>query len=248
MIRLRRSRKLRGLISVFMAVVMVMQMVASASAHNSDIFGGTYFAASPISLSQLNFAVINAENSLLTLNVIRGGVFVWGGQSSRVRFGTVERMTNTEYTRRFTVNRESIIPIVGHRFPTTTGGGIVLGEVVAQNQNGAEVGVNSNWYSVEIRLNSNPLAWGVDSISETTRRQRATKTVMHEVGHVLKLAHPARGASSSSIIGHNVSGTSGGVAGWYPRAVMNVGFPNNNVIASAITAHDGNNLRAKWGA
>lgn len=65
----------------------------------------------------------------------------------------------------------------------------------------------------------------------------AKKTFTHEVGHALKLAHPAKNSSLSE---HTYYG---GI----PYAVMNQGFPVN-AVATTVSSHDKSCLIAKWGA
>lgn len=66
--------------------------------------------------------------------------------------------------------------------------------------------------------------------------QTNLKPFVLEVGHALKLGHPAIG---TSMIGHSVNG--------HPVAIMNQGLPNGADVASTIQTHDITNLKAKWG-
>lgn len=61
-------------------------------------------------------------------------------------------------------------------------------------------------------------------------------TFTHEVGHSLKLAHPV---NNSSLSGHVYNGL--------PYAVMCQGMPNSTNVASTVSSHDKDNLKAKWG-
>ena len=73
-----------------------------------------------------------------------------------------------------------------------------------------------------------------------TKTRTAKMTFMHEVGHVLKLSHPAQ---NSSYEGHTYNGGK-------PLAVMNQGAPGfgDKSVAEEVAQHDKDNLIAKWGA
>ena len=117
--------------------------------------------------------------------------------------------------------------VYGKELPTG-----VLGLTEVYDSAGNSTSVNSNWNSIKIYLTN-----VTDSFSAASNiTNAAKKTFQHEVGHALKLRHPA---VNSSYVGHTYSG--------YPKAIMNQGLPNGTYISYTITSHDKSNLRTKWG-
>jgi hypothetical protein len=245
-----KHRKLRKIIAMAATFALVINMMSSAmrtevEAHDNDFHTGRYTPTSPIRVSNLNFALINAQNSILTWDTYRGATISWGGLSSNVRIGAVTTMTTTQFTASIK-NNESIVPIIGTHY-NNSGGVIRLGRIVPRAQNGAEIAnLDIDWHRVEIEINIDPTVWAHGGASVFEQSQRAHHTIRHEVGHVLKLAHPLCGLSPNAVAQHNVYGTTTIGTGWYPIAAMNQGFPNN-VISANITAHDVLNLRRVWG-
>ena len=119
--------------------------------------------------------------------------------------------------------------------------GSTLGRTVPLDSSGNPVsadlaGANSNWYSVRIYMNTSSSAFSGASNATVA----AKMTFIHEVGHALKLAHPAK---NKSLSGHNKGENKN-----LPLAVMNQGFPNGDEVSSTVADHDKENLKAKWGA
>lgn len=90
-------------------------------------------------------------------------------------------------------------------------------------------------YTVSIIMNTNSTVYSGTGNST----QVAKMTFMHEVGHTLKLCHPAYSPGASR---HTYYGR-------YPKAIMNQGFPMSSApcVSPTIAYHDKSNLKAKWG-
>lgn len=207
-------------ISVILLSTLVLSSVSSftVSAHNLDYFGGVYTNSSTI--SNMKYKVESSAITTTLTSSVYYSAYAWDDISSTVgSIGiaiSVPGMPSTGF-----------FGVLGQAYYDGT-----LGETIPRDSNGNIVGANNNWTSVSIYMNTASNAFsGAEDATEA-----AKKTFMHEVGHTLKLCHPANNSSAS---GHYYSG--------YPRAIMNQGFPNNTNVASAITAHDQENLRAKWG-
>lgn len=113
-------------------------------------------------------------------------------------------------------------------------GDIILGETVPLDASGNPVNFTDNWYSVKIYMNTSTSAFSEASNATLA----AKKTFIHEVGHALKLRHPAQ---NKLLSGHSYRNGK-------PQAVMNQDFPNGKETASTVANHDRENLKAKWGA
>jgi len=100
-----------------------------------------------------------------------------------------------------------------------------LGETVPYDMSGNII-TNSNidWYWADVRINSSTATsvWG----SAALRPARVEKTARHEIGHVLKLAHPTCTSTST-------------------MSVMRQGWPAGN-ISDTVVSHDRTALRSKW--
>lgn len=115
-----------------------------------------------------------------------------------------------------------------------------LGYTYAYNSNGElmdnEKGYKQDWISVKIKINTDPNLYN-NAVDKT---KAARKTFVHEVGHALKLCHPAE---DSSLLTHTYEGGK-------PFAIMNEGYPypTHSYTSSTISNHDKACLIKKWGA
>ena len=191
----------------------------TVSAHNRDYYGGTYKGST--APYNIKFVIDpSAQTSLLNSSVYQSA-WAWNNISSEVGGIGIAMYTPGMPTYGF-------FPVYGKTYIDGT-----LGETVPLDSSGKAVSANSNWNSIKIYMNTASSAF-----SDSTNA--AKKTFIHEVGHALKLAHPAK---NSSLSGHNK-----GEKGNLPLAVMNQGFPNGDEVSSTVTDHDKENLIAKWGA
>ena len=109
----------------------------------------------------------------------------------------------------------------------------------------------SDWSSVTIYLNGivgtdNPF---YSNVSDINRADQINKTICHEMGHALKLAHPIQSNSSGSR--HTFPNCRGNYESQQSvYAVMNQGLFYNETIskltAASPQAHDMTNLNSKW--
>lgn len=136
--------------------------------------------------------------------------------------------------------------------PTISGQMLVMGEKMNPNvlwktipydSNGnilydgsMNIRVNDDWDFVRITLNTDTTFY--DKISN--KIPTARMTFIHEVGHALKLSHPAQSHWYNPINGHTLDG--------YPFAIMNQGYPSSEYrwVAAMITQHDIDCLNNKW--
>ena len=103
-------------------------------------------------------------------------------------------------------------------------GPLLLGYVDPLDRNSNEVDMDDNWHSIAIYMNTNQNVWNSGGVSLAVMQKRAAKTFIHEVGHVLKLAHP----------------------GCAVRCVMHSGYPNAGMVSPSVTAHDLMSIARRW--
>jgi hypothetical protein len=141
------------------------------------------------------------------------------------------------------------ISVMGWRYPANSG---TLGELIPRGQFGSIVGPNDNWQGVEIRMNDNNSGiWTTGDFHPggAIVYNRVVKTFIHEVGHALKLSHPAPGNNATHIAGHTIRWDYrlGDGERFYPSAVMNTGFPDWETPTSWMrTQHDRDNAARRW--
>lgn len=158
--------------------------------------------------------------SLLTTNVYSQATN-WGTYSSNVNVGIA-----------FEVPGMPESSFKAHIYGSSNMDPGVLGSTKGYNSNGFATGLGTNWASVTIIINTASSAFsGAESPSIA-----AKKTVIHEVGHCLKLAHPN---CDENMDGHIYYG--------YPCAIMNQGYPDGYAVSAVIASHDILNLTDKWG-
>lgn len=187
--------------------------------HNGDYFNGIYKGST--APYNIKFVIDpSAQTSLLNSSVYQSA-WAWNNISSEVGGIGIAMYTPGMPTYGF-------FPVYGKTYIDGT-----LGETVPLDSSGKAVSANSNWNSIKIYMNTASSAF-----SDSTNA--AKKTFIHEVGHALKLSHPAK---SGSLSGHDKGENKN-----LPLAVMNQGFPNGDEVSSTVTSHDRENLKAKWGA
>lgn len=214
--------RLKRILSIIVSVSMAISMLTfKTSAHNYDFFSGTYMSNSPCNQSSIGFVVYaSAQNSLLNYNNVYSKAFAWNNVSSKVSVRIAMYSSGMPTTTFFGVIGEDL-------------GSKVAGMTSVYDANGNAVSANSNWYRVTITMNNGSIFNSASSPS-----QAAAMTFIHEVGHALKLSHPAM---DSNLSNHTYEGGR-------PCAIMNQGFPNQTYIPTAPVLHDKQNLMAKWGA
>ncbi len=212
--------RFKRILSVIVSVSMAISMLTfKTSAHNYDFFSGTYMSNSPCNQSSIGFVVYaSAQNSLLNYNDVYSKAFAWNNVSSKVSVRIAMYSSGMPTTTFFGVIGENL-------------GSFYAGLTTAYDANGNGVSANSNWYRVTITMNTNIFN------NTSSSSQAAAKTFIHEVGHALKLCHPAEDPNLSNHIYNGL-----------PRAIMNQGAPNDTNVPTTVVLHDKQNLMAKWGA
>lgn len=212
-------KSLLSFISIPISILISIQgLTVSSFAHNGDVFSGTYTSSAICNQSNLNFKInSSAQTSLLTYNVYNKAN-TWSSTSSNVSVNVVMSSPG--------MPTYGFYNVYGKEYSDGT-----FGSTIPHDSNGNIVGVNDNWNSVTIYINTKS-----GTFADSTA---ASKTFIHEVGHALKLKHPS---SSFAYSGHTYEGG-------LPKAIMNQGAPNSNKpwIATSIQTHDKNNITAKWG-
>lgn len=205
------------------AIILCTLTSFTVSAYNGDYFGGTYKgSAVPYNIK---FVIDpSAQTSLLNSSVYQSA-WAWNNISSKVGGIGIAMYTPGMPTYGF-------FPVYGDESLPYN----VLGMTKCYNTSGNKVSVDSDWASVKIYMNTSSSIYS--GISNKTNVAKAV--FIHEVGHALKLSHPAK---SGSLSGHDKGENKN-----LPLAVMNQGFPNGDEVSSTVTSHDRENLKAKWGA
>lgn len=210
---------LKKMVAFISTACIVSCTFMSTSAHDADYYSGTYTnSAYP---DYIKFRVeTSAQNSVLTRDVYES-IFDWNDISSNVEVGLAMAVPGMPTTGFFGIH--------GRTYTDGT-----FGETIVYKSDGTMVsnlsGVNSNWSSATIYVNTS-------YYTSSSKTASAKKTIVHEVGHVLKLAHPT---VNSSLREHTHNGK--------PCAVMNQGLPNGTSIPYTVADHDRTNLKAKWRA
>lgn len=200
---------------------MICGFTFPAYAHNSDYFSGIYTGI--ITHQNLKFRIeSSAITSFLTSSVYYSA-YGWSNVSNSV--GSIGIAIASPG-----MPSSGFYSVYGQWFTDGT-----LGETIPRDSSGNIVSMGSNWYSLSITMNTNSSSFsGADNATTA-----AKKTFTHEVGHALKLSHPAFGYS---IPGHTYQGL--------PKAVMNQGLTMSSKpwISSTVVTHDISNLQTKWGS
>lgn len=228
--------KIKRCIASVLAGVCCMNLISSsASAHDGDVFAGSY-----IGKTKAEFVLrINssARNEVLTFSDVYQYGTEWNGISSNVDLKVV--------------NAGGGMPTIANQlnvdgaYLMDTSTGFVAGRTIPYDENGIRCdysgGENLNWLfsKIEMSISAGPMAY---YRYLEANREYAKKSFVHEVGHCLKLKHPDYVGTHP---GHNYNGADGGK---YPLAIMNQG-PSTSAyyVSSTITDHDKSCLTAKWG-
>ena len=211
----------KKVLSLVFSLILVFGCVSLVSAHDEDYFLYGYSSSSGITVSNLKLRIASSAQNTIQTSTVYNSATSWNGISSNVAVSVTVASNNTVVS--------NYVMVSGQSYSDNT-----LGETIPYDSSGNITGANTVWSNVEIIMNTNMSTWG----SCTNPPAAAKKSFLHEVGHVLKLAHPVRNSYYS---GHTY-------ASGYPLAIMNQGFPNGSYIPTSIQTHDKTNLKAKWGS
>lgn len=203
------------------AMFCIMMLTTNQTfAHTGDVYDGEYMSSSPYSQSLLKLLVdTSAITETLTMSMYQEALD-WNNISSDVEV-SVTRFYYGMSDAGFTYIRG-----------TTWVDENKQGETVPRDANGNICGSNDNWYSVTIYIDIASDAF----LGSNDPEGYAIKTIIHEVGHALKLAHPT---INSNYTGHTYSGR--------PLAIMNQGNIDYDYVPTSVQTHDRDNLIYKWG-
>lgn len=209
---------MRKLCAIMCVWLLICSRMENTFAHPSDYAGGSYLSTAMCDQSLLKFQVhTSAQTNLLTSEVY-GGYTEWDGISSEVDVYVIMYTSGMPST--------GFYQVLGEVYSSS-----MLGKTVPRDAEGNIVSLDSDWNSVTIYMNTLEEAYS----KAENATQAARGTFLHELGHSLKLTHPAAGSSYAL---HWYNG--------YPKAVMNSGY-SAVYASSSVTDHDRMNLVAKWG-
>ncbi|MCL2071943.1 MAG: hypothetical protein FWH07_06905 [Oscillospiraceae bacterium] len=190
----------------------------------------------------------SALNSVLTMDVYQQAIGPngWNQRSNNVRISRVSQSVANESASGHT--RVAGANFIGGNFPLRAYGQVLIYNATGVLLQSNTANANSFWGRSELYMNRDVTAYG-GIPSATLRRERAVNVFLHEVGHVLKLAHPGYDYTQYThppTHGYNDGGLLGG---WFPISVMNQGLRDINTphLPISVTNHDTTSLRAKWG-
>lgn len=221
-----KTKKVIMLIAVLSVLVNAMSYVCHA--HNGDWWIGQYYYQSSCNQSNMKFMVQpSAITSYFTSSMYRAGTR-WNNISSEVNVSVAIWATGMPTTGFYSIY-----------------GGVLDDPYTFAYTNcydpyGYIADFDAHWYYVGISMNTtnSRLVTG-SGLTASERTVAAQTTILHEIGHTLKLCHPA---ISRQLEGHTYSDG-------YPLALMNTGFPHlYECVSPNIEQHDKDNLIAKWGA
>ncbi|MBD5114249.1 MAG: hypothetical protein HDT46_03475 [Ruminococcaceae bacterium] len=219
-----KKRVVSFLVCAFFAVF----AAGSVYAHSGDVFKGKYLT--DIQKSMKIRVTQSAQTSFFN-SYVYNGALDWNDISSNVRVSVIMEMPGMP----------SITDSVNVYDDEGDFKNSKMGEAYHFNRNGVAVGSNDDWSYSTIKMNTDSTAY--DELPASQRKDGARMCFIHEVGHVLKLAHPDDGGSA---IGHNY-------ANLLPYAVMNTGLPvkrengKYDQVAWTVADHDKLCLWEKWG-
>lgn len=205
---------MKKIVSLLAAGATLLATTTASYAHTGDIFGGGYINYSS---DNMKFRVQSSVYSKLPASVYTVPN-AWSGISSNVGAAMVKDNPGISSSSDF---------IIVYDDPDLGG---FLGTIHTFDSNGADCNEDVDWAKITVALN-------VDKLKEKDK-VFAGAVVTHEVGHALKLKHPAR---NSNLPGHNLGDG-------YPRAIMYGDVNDIGVFALRVEKHDRECLIAKWGA
>jgi hypothetical protein len=210
--------------AVFMGVIGTGVLVKEVEAHNEDWRRGENGYDNTNLRFNIQESALNNFINLGMYTITRTSSSGWNGISSRVNIADVNM--NLTGANRVQVIGEDIepLPLGGGLFDLTYGF-ITMLPVPGTN---LHLPIEDRrWLMVGVTINTNRETWDFNNLP--LRADRIRKTIIHEFGHVLKLAHPT--CSSNSVMHQGPPRIGGGAAN----------------ISPTVDTHDRNNLRAKWG-
>ena len=246
-VKLMKFKRFKKTMAVFLAFVfMVSAAKTPAGAHIEVNWRGNITGHNTQSLKFFVFS--SARNTILTMS----GVYEPARQSAPTGWNNIFQRVNISSITSTSPASDSIL-VQGMNLGNTT-----FGRIAAYDRNGNMVGgnwpndttVHQNWHVVTIWMNNTDNIWKRDNsnLSTATQRQRAKGVFLHEIGHALKLQHPAVGDEISQPNGHSIPDPMSGGFRWYANSVMNSGdYPGKKSwIAFETKTHDRQNLTDRW--
>lgn len=213
--------------SVIAAAFCLTMITETASAHTDDVFEGKY-----IGKDRADFVLrINssAQNDVFNYSDVYKYGTDWNATSSMVNLSVV-------MAGGFTPTILNELNVDGANLPISADG-MIAGYTLFYDVYGEPINENCDCAFSRIQINTSNEA--LDYFRTSTRGKLYAKTTfLHEVGHVLKLAHPIQDPTQS---GHTLNG--------YPKAIMNPGKAGYyGYIGVKIEDHDTLCVQAKWEA
>lgn len=222
--------KIKRVIAAVLAGICCMNLIAgSASAHDEDIYGGSY-----IGKTKADFVLrINssARTDILTYSDVYQHGYDWNNISGNVQLGVaVAGGGMPSIADQINVNGCDLLSSNAQK---------TYGRSIYYDKNWNECGPSADCYAAKIEMNTSENVYSnLDNLSD--KQAMAKKVFVHEVGHILKLRHPWQSSKYEVYSGHDYGG--------YPYAIMNMGdLWDEPCSADEITEHDKSCLIKKWG-
>ncbi len=204
------------------ALVGAIALTSTASAHMFDYWEGNYVGKSDAKI--LLRITTSAQTSLLNWNDVYSAGYNWNNISYNAEISLVYSSSGMP-----SLSEEMLV--IGENL-----GNKVYGKTTPYNSSGYpnEALSYEDWSYAQITMNINPTVF--NNASDPTAAAR--KTFLHEIGHTLKLCHPANDPNAYT---HTINGL--------PNAIMNPGYPGslNGATSATITSHDKTCVMWKWG-
>lgn len=220
-----KKRVVSFLVCAFFAVF----AAGSVYAHSGDVFKGKYLTDIQ---KNMKIRVTQSAQTSFFNSYVYNGALDWNDISSNVRVSVIMEMPGMP----------SITDSINVYGDDGEFGDYYMGKVRIYDKNGVETDDDdSDLLYSKIIMNTDSIAY--NELPASQRSDGARMCFIHEVGHVLRLAHPDDGGSA---IGHHY-------ANLLPYAVMNTGLPVNrsdgkyDQVAWSVADHDKLCLRGKWG-
>jgi len=200
-------------ISLVLTLCLVIACTVSANAASYDDYyaAGQYVSYAPTKPSNLRFYIDSSAANTFSTTCFQAA-YDWNGISNNVRVTSIASYPapSSQFYNYFFIEGENL-------------GTGTNGATYWYNSSGASVTYNdSSIYSASIEINTNLSSFNINGKFSSDYVKR---TIRHEVGHVLLLAHPSN---------------------LYFASIMHSGVPGG-VRSMTITSTDEENIRYKWG-
>ena len=245
-------KKTKKMISLWLTFALfigiISAMTTSAGAHAEDIIWSGTNGYNNLDL-KFFIGTIFGPLTMDVFTIAGSSTYGWNGISSKVKITHITDNNNLSTNAHVKVIRENLPEgmqgTIRHIDKNT-------GRLTEFGVGADRTNVHSNWIGIQMFLSNSTRVWQEEPTppysQEAIAKMRAQKTFLHEIGHLLKLDHPAIVYSGMpAISGHNIVDKYTGA--FYPLAVMNGGRADKfDHIPLTVSQHDRSHLKRKWGS